>query len=185
MEYWRHCLITAGVVQAGQQQREEVLAALTALVAKKLKPARRVEVVLFQCRLQRSLSDGGGAAVAPATLRAWMQKLPQALWELGPSRPDAARAALEVLRRGSTNCADGGVQGVQDGGAEGALMQELEPMVAANFGVVRQGHGGPLVPGPLLSMPEDIQVWYCIFAAVQADAPVLRLHCGLCQDYRA
>ena len=180
---WRHWPITAVVMQAGQQQREDVLAALTALVAKKLKPARRVVVVLFQCRLQRSLSDGGGAAVAPATLRAWMQKLPQALWELGPSRPDAARAALEVLRRGSTNCTDGGAQGGQDRGTEGALMEELEPMVAANFGVVRQGRGGPLVPGPLLGMPEDVQVWCCAFAAVQAET-VLRLNCRMSEDSR-
>ena len=141
--------------QVEQGEREEVLEALSVLMDSKLKPAQRAEVVLLQCRLQRQQCSSGesAVAVAPALLRAWMRTLPRALWELGPSWPAAARAALEVLRRGSLSREAGG-EGKADG--EGDILQELQPMLAANLGVV--GVNRCLIPGPLLSMPEDVQV---------------------------
>jgi hypothetical protein len=135
-------------MQAGEPARSEALDALTALSARRLPPPRRAALVLCQARL-----CGGTALVAPATQRAWLRHLPQAIWELGAAHLAAVEAALAALRR----CvADPSVAG-----EGGALLRELEPKIVANVGVVQaasSGKPGAFRAGPLLRMPDTVQV---------------------------
>jgi hypothetical protein len=147
------CDITGTLMQVGHTHRQKILTVFTNLASAKLRTSRRVEVVLLQCRVhQQLLSRRDTRAPVPEdTLRAWMQGLPQVVWELGGKHEHVARAALQVLRRAYHESS----AHVEE------FMQGLEPTLAANFGLViagAKGRAGRLSAGPLLSMSPDVQV---------------------------
>ena len=165
-----------GVVQASQAQREEILAGLTKLMSTKLRTSRRIEVVLFLSRVLQHLLSGrttAASAIPQSTLGSWMHGLPEVVWTLGVKHGHVACAALTLLRRGA-------LETMHDGRT---LLQELEPMLVANFGVIttgKRGKGAQVTAGPLPSMEPAAQVcpflvWTHVISALHLEEGILRI----------
>jgi hypothetical protein len=146
-------------LQAGVEERENALHALTEIVLSGLSQARRSNVVYTVERVNyASHMVDSPLCIDPEILMQWMVTLPQSIWEYGAKAPRLMTSAIATLLTF--------VKMQSPANSPSSDKARLEPLVLATFGVLgMEGKGGRcnFRAGPLMKASPDVQVRYSSF----------------------